>query len=78
MKGTADRRRARSAAADAADGADGGDGGAPKHAIVDWASVIARWYRELAMDYPPDRGGSTEVMQALNDVHKRLKELVGV
>jgi hypothetical protein len=43
-----------------------------------WDDVITRWYREMALRYHPDRGGSTEVMQALNHAHERLKELVGV
>jgi hypothetical protein len=43
---------------------------------VAWERLIASWYRGLAKDYHPDRGGSIEVMQALNEAHKRLKELV--
>lgn len=45
---------------------------------ADWSSVIARWYRQLALDYHPDRGGSTEAMQIVNDAHRRLRELAGV
>jgi curved DNA-binding protein CbpA len=40
--------------------------------------VIDRWYRGLVMDYHPDRGGSKEAMQAVNDAHDRLRKLVEV
>lgn len=33
-------------------------------------------YRRLAMQYHPDRGGSTEIMQAINDEHDRLFEVL--
>jgi hypothetical protein len=39
--------------------------------------VIDRWYRGLVMDYHPDRGGSHEAMQAVNDAHDRLRQMVG-
>ena len=32
-------------------------------------------YRELAFKWHPDRGGSTEAMQALNEFHDRLYEV---
>jgi hypothetical protein len=41
-------------------------------------SVIREWWRGLVRDYHPDRGGSVEVMQALNEAHSRLKQMVGV
>lgn len=33
-------------------------------------------YRRLAMQYHPDRGGSVEIMQAINDEHDRLFEIL--
>jgi hypothetical protein len=44
----------------------------------DLAGIIGKWWRELVMKHHPDRGGDTKVMQALNNAHKRLKELAGV
>lgn len=38
--------------------------------------VITRWYRGLALDYHPDRGGSVEGMKAINEAHDRLKEML--
>lgn len=34
---------------------------------------IKRVYRELALKWHPDRGGSTEAMQALNEFYERLR-----
>jgi hypothetical protein len=45
---------------------------------VNWQAVLTEWYRGLALDYHPDRGGSVEAMQAINEAHKRLKRLVGI
>lgn len=33
-------------------------------------------YRRLAMKYHPDRGGSTEIMQEINDEHDKLFEVL--
>lgn len=33
-------------------------------------------YRELAMKYHPDRGGSTTAMAALNEFYERLKSAI--
>jgi curved DNA-binding protein CbpA len=33
---------------------------------------IRRVYRELALIYHPDRGGSNEAMQAINEFYERL------
>jgi hypothetical protein len=41
-------------------------------------SLIWDWYRGLAMDYHPDRGGSVEAMKVINEAHARLKKLVGL
>jgi len=53
---------------------EGGRGGPP----VDWSRLITRWYRELALDFHPDRGGHPEAMKAINVVTDRLRELLGV
>ena len=45
---------------------------------IAWESVLATWFRGLVKDYHPDRGGSVEVMQAINEAHQRLKKLVGL
>jgi hypothetical protein len=46
------------------------------HAVVPWDGLVARWYRELTMKWHPDRGGSREGMQAVNDAHDRLRKLL--
>jgi hypothetical protein len=38
--------------------------------------LIPRWYRQLALRYHPDRGGSVEAMRVVNDAHERLRELL--
>jgi hypothetical protein len=38
---------------------------------------VRSWYRELSLKYHPDRGGSNEAMQAVNDAHGRLREMLG-
>jgi hypothetical protein len=45
---------------------------------VDWSVVLRNWYRGLARDYHPDRGGSVEAMNAINEARDRLRQLVGV
>jgi hypothetical protein len=40
------------------------------------AEVLDRWYREATLRYHPDRGGQTEIMKAVNDIHDRLKLLL--
>lgn len=44
---------------------------------ADWVPIISRWYRELAMKFHPDRGGSHEQMQAINEANDLLKRLLG-
>jgi hypothetical protein len=41
------------------------------------AQALQKWFREMALKYHPDRGGSNEVMVALGQVHDSLKELMG-
>jgi hypothetical protein len=51
---------------------DGASAGVP-------ATVLAKvelWRKEMALRYHPDRGGSTEVMQALNNAYERLRQLL--
>jgi len=40
------------------------------------AGLINSWYRKLSLSHHPDRGGSTERMQAINAAHELLKEMV--
>jgi hypothetical protein len=40
-----------------------------------WENRVTQVFREMALRYHPDRGGSTEAMQAVNDYYQRLKEL---
>jgi hypothetical protein len=42
----------------------------------DWPAVIRQWYRSLCFDFHPDRGGTTEAMQAINEAHDRLRRLL--
>ena len=42
------------------------------------SELIEGAYKILARLYHPDRGGSTATMQALNEAHDALKELVAV
>jgi hypothetical protein len=44
---------------------------------VDWSAVIRRWHRELVLRWHPDRGGTKEAAQAIEDAHDLLKRLVG-
>jgi hypothetical protein len=43
---------------------------------ADWSGVIARWYRQLALDFHPDRGGSHEAMKVVNEAYNRLRKLL--
>jgi hypothetical protein len=45
---------------------------------VQWSGIIRHWSHGLAHDFHPDRGGSVEIMKALNIAHDRLRELVRV
>jgi curved DNA-binding protein CbpA len=40
--------------------------------------VVCRWYRDLALHFHPDRGGSNEAMQAINEANNRLRRMVGL
>jgi hypothetical protein len=41
-----------------------------------WESVIARWFQKLTMKWHPDRGGTTEAMQAVNDARDLLRAIL--
>jgi hypothetical protein len=45
---------------------------------VDVRAVVTSWYREMALKHHPDRGGSTEVMAAINDGVERLRQMLGL
>jgi len=38
--------------------------------------VLDRWFRDAAMRFHPDRGVSTEMMRAVNEIHEKLKTLL--
>ena len=40
-----------------------------------WQAVLRQWHHEMVLHFHPDRGGSTEVMQALNVAYERLVSL---
>lgn len=47
-------------------------------ALVDVKAIISTAYREMAMRFHPDRGGTKEAMQAVNATIDRLRQLAGV
>lgn len=50
----------------------------PGSAIVDVPAILKRWFRGASMRYHPDRGGSHEVMVAINAEYQALRELFGL
>lgn len=40
------------------------------------SELLHRWYRQVCLRYHPDRGGSTEVMQAMNDAYQNLQKML--
>jgi hypothetical protein len=46
------------------------------NSLVAVGAVVDRWHRELTLKHHPDRGGSHEVMVALNHAHDRLKVML--
>jgi hypothetical protein len=44
----------------------------------DWQGAVQQWYRQLTLDFHPDRGGSTEAMQAINEAYDRLRKVLGL
>jgi hypothetical protein len=59
------------------EGPDESPGQASGASVTDWGPVIRTWYRTLCLKFHPDRGGSTEQMQAINAAHDELRRLVG-
>ena len=43
-----------------------------------WTSLLQGWYRQLALDFHPDRGGTNEEMRAITEAYSRLKKLLGL
>jgi hypothetical protein len=54
------------------DGAGGSPGG------KELADIVRGWFRQLCLDYHPDRGGSHEAMVAINEAHGRLRQALGI
>jgi hypothetical protein len=46
--------------------------------IPDWDEVLRTWCGQLVLDFHPDRGGSTEAMQAVNEAYHRLTKMIGL
>src|SRR5262245_19933812 len=46
--------------------------------LVQGAAVVRQWYREMVLRWHPDRGGNNDAMQAINDAHDRLRQLLGL
>src|SRR4051812_10242974 len=42
------------------------------------SSLASNWYRQLAREFHPDRGGSHEAMKAINRANELLLALAGV
>jgi hypothetical protein len=53
-------------------------GAAREAPIPDWDEVLRTWYRQLVLDFHPDRGGSTAAVQAVNEAYHRLRKMVGL
>jgi hypothetical protein len=47
-------------------------------ALADLRPLVKRWFGELSLRWHPDRGGTQETMQAVNQAHDRLRELLGL
>lgn len=45
---------------------------------VDVSATVAAWFRRMALEFHPDRGGSNDAMRAVNRGLELLKELLGV
>jgi hypothetical protein len=54
------------------------EGRVPVEGVFCRAEDVHRWYRDLAREFHPDCGGSTEKMQALNEAWERLRRLLGL
>jgi hypothetical protein len=45
-------------------------------APANWAEVVTQWYRQMALRYHPDRGGTDAEMKVVNDAYERLQKLL--
>lgn len=43
--------------------------------VEPWEQIVRAWYHEMTKKYHPDRGGSHEIMAAINGGMEKLKEL---
>jgi hypothetical protein len=43
---------------------------------ANWSDVVKRWFRQMSLDYHPDRGGSHEAQKVINEGYPRLQELM--
>jgi hypothetical protein len=43
---------------------------------LDIRALAQSWYRQMAMRWHPDRGGSNTAMQAVNDGYQRLLDML--
>jgi hypothetical protein len=53
------------------------EAGAGESATVALPAVVKRWYSTMALEFHPDRGGSSEAMAAINRGRELLEELAG-
>ena len=44
---------------------------------ADIRPIIDKWYRQLVLDFHPDRGGDTATMQVINEAYRRLLAMLG-
>ena len=49
---------------------------ATSNPTVEIGPVVTRWYRQLCLDFHPDRGGSEVAMQTINEAYARLKKML--
>jgi hypothetical protein len=49
--------------------------GLERKATAEWSAFLRQWYMQMSRDYHPDRCGSTETMQAINEGYDRLRKL---
>jgi hypothetical protein len=50
----------------------------PPTVPTDLDRVIRTWHRQMTMKYHPDRGGTTEQMQLVNEGAELLRKLAGL
>ena len=50
--------------------------GSPLSRPTELQEALRRWHRQLCLDFHPDRGGSKEAMQAVNEAYGRLRKVL--